>query len=172
MKKYLSIVIYFIWITNGYSQYIEVDELVEKTKQIHPSIQQFIVTQQQIEAKKKMSINIPDIEFLFQSPNGQNMRLGVMQTIPFPAQWITHHQMVKAEMQTNETLKKQIHLLLENQVRKYHLQAMYYQEGLKHYQEIDSVFGVILQMSSLSLEAGKISEYQMNQAKYKKDKAE
>ena len=126
-----------------------------------------------------LSINAPEV--IFEAPTSTELRPGVLQTFDFPTTYIRKFQAQKQQIGMAETEKKITLNQLRYQVNTTYNDMQYLREVLLSYQHQDSLLEDVLEVSSVRLQVGQISnleklnaqsqyrevQYQLNQIKSK-----
>lgn len=120
---------------------------------------QLKATQLQIEQSNQMqkaAVDIPNPDLTIESPTGQFMTIGVLQSFSFPSVYSSQHSRAKQLTKINEIAHELTEKDVAKQVSEVYLNAQYYTQLTKLLSARDSVYDQIMQVSKRQFEAGEI----------------
>jgi outer membrane protein TolC len=105
---------------------------------------------------QKASVDLPNPDLTFESPTGEFMTIGVLQSFSFPTVYSTQHKRAVQQTKINEITRELTTKDVAQQVNAAYLNAQYFTQLAKVLATRDSLYEQIMQSSKRQFEAGEI----------------
>ncbi len=116
---------------------------------------------QKARSLKKTAFDPANLDVLFESPTGNQMRLGVLQTFALPPVYSAQNQVLKQNVSIAQNQKEVSLLSLDYQVKTVFQELFFWKEQEKLWEEKDSVFREILKINTVRWRTGDATRLDM-----------
>ena len=116
---------------------------------------------QKAQILKKNAFDPANLDVLFESPTGNQMRLGVLQTFALPPVYSAQNQILKQNLAVAQNQKEVSLLSLDYQVKTVFQELFFWKKQEKLFEEKDSIFREILKINTVRWRTGDATRLDM-----------
>lgn len=156
---FIFMVLYFFICNDIFAQivFLTEKEAIENALAMNQQIKIATMKVEKQTLLKGSAVNIPNLEILIQSPDGQHFRPGFMQGFDFPTVYSQQSKLQKASIKVAESEKNVSTNVLVYNVRTAFNDILYSQQKYLTLKNQDSTFAEIINMNEIRYKVGQIS---------------